>query len=79
MFQQKIDEIFKDLPNVFGIADDILVLGYDSDDKDHDDTLQKVLQICRQVNTKKYKNKDKCCFRWTSVPFFFWRCDVQDD
>ena len=39
MFQWKIDEIFKDLPNVFGIADDILVVGYDSDGKDHDDTL----------------------------------------
>ena len=27
MFQEKIDEIFKKLPNVFGIADDILVVG----------------------------------------------------
>ena len=35
MFQLKIDEIFKDLLNVFGIADDILVIGYDSDGKDH--------------------------------------------
>ena len=35
MFQHKIDEIFKDLPNVFhDIADDILVVGYDSDGKD---------------------------------------------
>ena len=39
MFQRKIDEIFKDLLNVFGIADDILVVGYDADGKDHDDTL----------------------------------------
>ena len=45
--QQKNYEIFKDLPNVFGIADTILVVGYDSDGKDHDDTLWKVLQICR--------------------------------
>ena len=28
MFQHKIDEIFSDIPNVFGIADDILVIGY---------------------------------------------------
>ena len=35
----KIDEIFKDLPNVFGIADDILIVGYDNDGKDHGDTL----------------------------------------
>ena len=27
MFQHKTDEIFKDLPNVFGIMDDILVTG----------------------------------------------------
>ena len=27
MFQHKIDEIFNDMPNVFGIADDILVTG----------------------------------------------------
>ena len=39
MFQGKIDVIFKDLPNVFGIVDDILVVGYDSDGKDLDDTL----------------------------------------
>ena len=29
MFQHKIDEIFNDMPNVFGIADDIFVIGYD--------------------------------------------------
>ena len=50
MFQHKIDEIFKDLPNVFGIADDILVVRYDSDGKDHDKTLWWVLKICRNVN-----------------------------
>ena len=36
MFQNKIDEIFNDMPNVFGIADDILVIGYDKDRADHD-------------------------------------------
>ena len=30
MFQRKIDEIFNDIPNVFGIADDILVIGLTS-------------------------------------------------
>ena len=39
MFQHKIDKIFKDLPNVFGIADNIQVEDYDSDGRDHDDTL----------------------------------------
>ena len=28
MFQMKIEEIFKELPNVCGIADDILIVGY---------------------------------------------------
>ena len=48
MFQRKLDEIFIDLPNIFSIADDILVVGYDIDGKDHDDTLHRVLQVCRQ-------------------------------
>ena len=29
MFQRKVDEIFKELPNVFGITHDILDVGYD--------------------------------------------------
>ena len=43
------------IPNVFGIADDILVAGYEADGKDHDKTVHRVLQ---------------CHFRCTSVPFF---------
>ena len=44
VWQVQIQEIavlgsLKDLPNVFGIADDILVVGYDIDSKGHDDTL----------------------------------------
>ena len=31
MFQRKLDDISKELPNVFGIADDILIVGYDND------------------------------------------------
>ena len=33
MLERKIDEILKDLHNVFGIADDILVVGYDREVK----------------------------------------------
>ena len=50
---------------MFDIANDTLVIGYDSDGKDHDATLQKELQICRQVNLK--LNKDECHFRCTSI------------
>ena len=39
ILQRKIHEIFKDLPDVFDIADDILFVGYDVDGKDHDNTL----------------------------------------
>ena len=59
--------IFNDMPNVFGITDDTVVVGYEDDGRDHDDTVQKVLQRCRKVNLK--LNKDKCHFRLTSVPF----------
>ena len=68
IFQRRIDEIFNDMPNVFGIADDNLAVEYKDDGKDHEETVQKVLQRCREVNLK--LNKDQCHFRWTSVPFF---------
>ena len=68
MFEWKMDEIFNGMPNVFGIADDIMVLGYEDDGRDHDKTVQKVLQRCREVNLK--LNKDKCHLRSTSIKFF---------
>ena len=64
---KKIDEIFQDLPNVSGIPDDILVVGYNADGKDHEESLNRVLQRCRQFNLK--LNKDSCHFRCSSVPF----------
>ena len=36
MFQCKINEIFNDMPNIFGIVDNILVIRYDKDGADHD-------------------------------------------
>ena len=68
MFQCKIDKIFNDMPNVFGIADDILVIGYDKDGADHDEAVYKVLKWCQEVNLN--LNKEKCHFRCTSIPFF---------
>ena len=40
MFKWKIDQIPKVLPNVFGIADDILILGYDEHGNDQDKMLR---------------------------------------
>ena len=68
MFQCKIDEIFNDMPNIFGIADNILVIGYDEDGTDHDKVVYNVLRCCKEVNLK--LNKYKCHFRCTSIPFF---------
>ena len=43
MFMWKIDEIFKYLQNGFGIADDILIVGYDIDGRDNVRTLKWVM------------------------------------
>ena len=42
MFQCKIDAIFSDMPSVFGITDEILVIGYDENGADHDAAVHKV-------------------------------------
>ena len=44
MFQQKIDEISNDMSNVFGIADDILVVGYEDNGRDYDKTVTTKMQ-----------------------------------
>ena len=44
MFQWKIDEIFNDMPNVFGIAVNILVIGYDKDGADHDEAVYNMIR-----------------------------------
>ena len=68
MFQYKIDEIFSDMPNVFGIVDDILVIGYDENGAHHDAAVHKVLWQYEEVNLK--LNKEKCHFRCTCILFF---------
>ena len=68
MFQRKIGEIFKELPNIFGIADYILVEGYNDKGTYHGRSLCRVVQICRKENLR--FNKDKYHLRCTSVPIF---------
>ena len=46
MLQCKIYKIVSDMPNVFGITDDILVIGYNADGADHDAAVHKVLRQC---------------------------------
>ena len=52
---------------VFSVAD-ILIAGFEEQDKDYKDTLDKILQTCRQAHLK--LNKDKYLFRCTKIPFF---------
>ena len=44
MFQHKIDKIFNDMPNLFGIADNILLIGYNKDGVDHEEAVYSVLR-----------------------------------
>ena len=68
IFQRKVDETFGDLTGVTGIADDIVVYGYNSDFNDHDENLRAVLQRARETGLR--FNLDKCKFRCTRIPFF---------
>ena len=68
VFQKKTDELFSGMPNIFGIADNTLIAGFDEPGTDHNATLDKVLRICRQGNMK--LNNDKCLFRCISILFF---------
>ena len=43
VFQKKVDQTFGDLPGVPGIADDIVIVGYNEDGPDHDRNPQAVL------------------------------------
>ena len=45
MFLRKIDELLKGLSNVFGLADDILIAGFDDLGRDDNATLDKVLTL----------------------------------
>ena len=45
MFQRKIDETFKGLPNAFSFADDILVVGYDNKEVNAQYTMQNITNM----------------------------------
>ena len=65
MFQKKKDKLFNWMPNVFSIADDILIAGFDELGKDYNATPDKLFSICRQANVM--LNNDKSLFRCTSI------------
>ena len=49
MFQEKIDDLFSGMPNVFGIAHGILIAGFSQHGRDHGEMLKKVLWIFSQI------------------------------
>ena len=64
MYERKIDKLLHGLHNAFGIADDILIAGSGELGRDHDEAVDKVLEICRKDNLR--PNKEKYHFRCTS-------------
>ena len=46
----KIDEIFRELPNIFGTTNDILIIGCDYNAQNHDRTVCSVLQKYSKEN-----------------------------
>ena len=66
VYQYKIDEIFEDIAQCEGIADDIVIFGYD--DSDHDTTLYAVLDRAHDVGMK--FNPEKCVFKRDNISFY---------
>ena len=66
VYQYKIDKIFQDIPQCVGIADDIVMYGYN--DHGHDATLYSVLNGACKVGTK--FNPDKCAFKIDNISFY---------
>ena len=69
MIQGKMDDICREHPNVFRIADDILIVGCKSDGTDRGKMLRRVLHISRKENLKRKSKKayHKCYFMCTSA------------
>ena len=50
VFQQKLDLIFLNLENVMIITDDIMVIGYQEDEQDHDKAFTQLLETAKKNN-----------------------------
>ena len=65
IFQRKLDGVYKDIPNVMGIANDIVVCG--STKSEHDQPFCKVLAATRRHNVS--LNSEMLQFKHTQVDF----------
>ena len=66
--QRKTDEIYNPLPNVIGIADNIIIWGDKENGSDHDVALARFLQVTRENGLR--INFDKIQYKTTEVTFF---------
>ena len=66
------------MPNVFGIADDILIIGYEDNSTKHDRPLCRILQIWRKDNVKQRQmpfQMHECPFLWEIIS----KCGMKPD
>ena len=68
VFQCKLDSIFLHLENVMIITDDIMVIGYQEDEQDHDKALTQLLETAKKNNIK--LNFDKIQYKQKEIEFF---------
>ena len=68
IFQRKLDTIFLNLDSIIIIADDIMVIGYQEDEKHHDIAFIKFLETAKKNNIK--LNYDKIQYKQKEVEFF---------
>ena len=68
IFQRKLDKCIGDIENVYCIADDIMIVGYEQDHKDNDEAMTKLLQHVEKCNL--IFNYDKIQYKQKEVTFF---------
>ena len=67
-FQRKLDQHFGQIEQVIVIADDIMIVGNQSNHRDHDVALSNLLATARRSNI--HLNYDKLAYKKTEVKFF---------
>ena len=65
VFQERVDEIFGDVPGCTDIADDLIIAGWKEDGSDHDATIKNVLERARSSGLR--FNDDKMVVRCKEI------------
>ena len=68
VFQRKLDSIFRKLPNIIVIVDDIMTIGEKADHSDHDIAFTNLLETARKNGVK--LNYEKIQYKKNEVEFF---------